>query len=132
MAEDYLLEDKSVQIRIKGNSMLPFLRNGDHVELARTKKNEYKIGDVVLARWKDGYVLHRIVFKGKKYFYLTGDNNLFQVESVIPESVIAGVITGHREGHPIEVKGITFRFKGVCWFLLRPFRWILIKFKKSK
>lgn len=132
MVEDFLLEDKPILIRVKGNSMLPFLREGDCVELYKSEKRAFKIGAVVLAKWQGRYVLHRIIFKGSKYCYLSGDNNLFQVERVNYESVIARVINCHREGKPIEVKGISFRYKGICWFLLRPLRWINVKIENSK
>ena len=130
--EDYLIEGKSIQIKVKGNSMLPFLFNGDNIELSKIEKGACKIGEVVLAKWKDGYVLHRVIFKGRKRFYLVGDNNLFQIERINPESVIARVISAHREGSSIDIQKIGPRIKGICWFLLRPFRWIMIKLKKSK
>lgn len=132
MVEDFLVEDKSILFRVKGNSMLPFLREGDCVELNRPEKRAFKIGEVVLAKWKGRYVLHRIIFKGSKYYYLSGDNNLFQVERINYESVIASVINCHREGTPIEVMGMSFRWKGIFRFLLRPMRWINLKIEKSK
>lgn len=132
IVEDFLLEDKPILIRVKGNSMLPFLREGDCVELYKSEKRAFKIGEVVLAKWKGRYVLHRIIFKGNKYYYLSGDNNLFQVERINYESVLAKVINCHRGGKPIEVMGIYFRYKGICWFFLRPLRWINLKINKSK
>lgn len=131
MVEDFLLEDKSILIRVKGNSMWPFLREGDCVELNRTEKRTLKIGEVVLAKWQGRYVLHRIIFKGSKYYYLSGDNNLFQVERVKYESVIARVINCHREGKSIKVKGISLHGKAILWFLLRPLRWINVKIEKN-
>jgi hypothetical protein len=68
----------------------------------------------------------------RKLIQASGDNNLIQVERVNYESVIARVINCHREGKPIEVKGISFRYKGICWFLLRPLRWINVKIDNSK
>ena len=49
-----------VPVPIKGNSMVPFLREGDTVYL-NSLTNEPKRGDVVLFRRADGsFVLHRI------------------------------------------------------------------------
>src|SRR5690606_41912248 len=91
-----------------------------------------KIGEGVWDKWKGRYVLHLIIFKGNKYYCLSGDNNLYQVERMNYKSVIASVITCHREGTPIEVMGMSFRWKGIFRFLLRPMRWINLKIEKSK
>lgn len=130
VVEDYLTEIRSVKIRIKGSSMLPFLKNGDQVDLESINFQKFGIGEIVLARWKEGYVLHRIVLIGKQYIYLAGDNNLFQIEKVKPDSIIAKVGGANRDDASMPVTGIRSRILGMSWFLLRPARWLVYKMNK--
>lgn len=55
---------RSVKFRVKGNSMMPLLRNGkDEVVVGPYDKEELKLFDVILFRQTDRYVLHRIIQK---------------------------------------------------------------------
>lgn len=69
-------EGKRVVIRVKGNSMLPFLRNEkDSVEL--DKATDLKCGDIVLAFVENRrFVLHRIIKTDGNKVVLMGDGNL--------------------------------------------------------
>lgn len=75
-----------------GDSMRPLIREGiDTVEI-RPVDASLKVGDVILFRNEDIYVLHRIMEIKGKYLVTLGDNN------VMPETVaadkVAGIMTG--------------------------------------
>ncbi len=60
--EENIKEGKSVLIKVKGYSMSPLLLDGiDEVRLVPFIKEELKRGDVILFRYKDRFVLHRII-----------------------------------------------------------------------
>ena len=111
-----LQEDKLVEIVVQGNSMRPFLNNGERILLKSIKNRALKTGDIVLAEFDSGYVLHRIVKKRKEYFVLAGDGNLSQKEQVTGESAIAF----------IPISSIS-RIAGLAWYFLRPLRCVVHK-----
>lgn len=80
--ERMLKEGKQVTLRAKGNSMLPFIRNGrDSVML--TGKFQLQKGDIVLAKTNQGtFVLHRIIRLNEQTITLMGDGNLREQKHV--------------------------------------------------
>lgn len=67
---------------VKGNSMLPLLREGDIVIITRVKPSEISIGDVIVFKTFTGtLVIHRVIgitVEDGRYYYVTkGDNNRF-------------------------------------------------------
>lgn len=85
-----LQEGREVVIMPKGNSMRPFIRGEvDSVRLQHTK--ELRVGDIVLARYKGHYVLHRIITIDGDKVTLMGDGNLQGVEEV-QKSDVTGVV----------------------------------------
>ena len=71
----FLEEGREVVLSPKGNSMLPFIREGkDSVILKKLPTEE--AGDIVLAKLPGRYVLHRIVDEDGNRLTLMGDGNL--------------------------------------------------------
>lgn len=69
-------EGKRVIVRVKGSSMLPFLR-GDKDSVELEKASEIKCGDIVLAYVEEcRFVLHRIIKIDGEHIVLMGDGNL--------------------------------------------------------
>ncbi|MEM0004003.1 MAG: signal peptidase I [Desulfurococcaceae archaeon] len=67
---------------VKGNSMLPLLREGDIVIIMNVKPSEINTGDVIVFKTFTGtLVIHRVIgitVEDNKYYYVTkGDNNPF-------------------------------------------------------
>lgn len=131
-----LRDGGTVSFCISGNSMLPFLRNGERVTLIR--KSEYLPGDIVLARTdrdryckdglscrnkdvlpnsgKDGLVvLHYVVSFGDGIYKLMGSANLRQVEYCRAED-IAGYV----------IMPIISRHKIMSWHKFLPIRRYLL------
>ena len=66
--ESEIKSGRRVKFRVKGNSMMPLLRNGkDEVVVGPYDKEELKLFDVILFRQTDRYVLHRIIQKRGRY-----------------------------------------------------------------
>lgn len=60
--EESIKEGSPVRIRVRGNSMSPLLLDGiDVVTLRPFVRGELKIGDIILFRYREGFMLHRII-----------------------------------------------------------------------
>lgn len=94
-------EGKTVYIRVRGDSMRPFLHTDDLVLLAPASTEKLEIGKIVLANTADKKtVLHRIYRMSYNRIYLMGDRNIQQQE-MVSENDILGVATHilNREKH---------------------------------
>ncbi len=79
---------KPVTIVAKGDSMKPQIKDGDRIEVRQTL--DYKIGDILIFRYRATLLVHRLVKLDWQY-YCKGDN-AFRIE-VIPENAILGKVT---------------------------------------
>lgn len=91
--EEMLREGHEVQLRVKGYSMRPLLRNErDIVVLAPYHPGEeLHCGDIVLFRYHGRHVLHRIVHIDATQLTLAGDGNYRVWEHCQPNDV-AGIV----------------------------------------
>lgn len=121
------LENKDVIITVEGSSMWPFFKSGV-TKVKLSKKNEYKRLDVVLARYNNRYVLHRIVFKGKRFIYLRGDG-LLRREVIEAYDIYAKVVS-YTNKKEIKTSNFFYKFRVRIWLLLRPIRRIFLLFRK--
>jgi len=128
--EQFFLEVKNmikngykVKISVFGNSMTPFLKEGDLAVLNKFEKKHLSCGDVVLSYYNNSYILHRIVkIKGNNVI-LSGDGNFFQVEKININDILAKVIDVYRNNRSIKFRD--YRWK--IWYKLRFFRLICSK-----
>lgn len=109
-------------VGVTGRSMLPYLRPGRDVALLRPADGDCRPGDIVLARWGDAVVLHRVISADGGRLTLMGDGNLRQTELVDADDVVGRVDMVCRDGRR------QFRPSGACvWRRLRPVRRMLLK-----
>lgn len=123
IAQEFLESGQQVKFTLKGFSMLPFLRQGDAIWLEAAKYSELRTGDILLVKWKGLFILHRLVFRNRTQLYLAGDNNLFRIEKVSCEDVMARVTRFERKGKQVSAAGAEQRIRGILWFMMRPARW---------
>ena len=89
--EELIKRDKEVIIRAKGNSMLPYIKDGkDSVVLAQPK--DLAVGDIVLARVQERFVMHRIISITGNTCTMMGDGNIRGTEVFFKEDAIGKVI----------------------------------------
>lgn len=111
-----------VPVPVAGNSMCPFLQDGDMVYLDRLTR-PVRRGDVVLFTRPGGrYVLHRILGSaGNDLFWLLGDNQM-QPE-IVPGHRIHGIASAaRRRGKQVTPKSPVWRFYAGPWLTLRRCR----------
>lgn len=120
--KESLAVGNQVKFRVVGNSMRPFLREGDQVVIQEANQHDYQRGAILLAHWKDGYVLHRLVRYRGDFVWLAGDNNLVQLEQIPVEQIIAVVVCAYRGEKRVLKQSFWVRIVGMLWFHARPLR----------
>lgn len=86
---DSINNGDAVQLRVRGNSMYPCLREGDIVLLSPFEDAEIKPGVVVLFAYGESHLLHRVIFRKDDKLIIQGDNVFSHVEKVKMNNVIA-------------------------------------------
>ena len=125
LVDELLREGKEVVITPKGNSMLPFIRNGrDEVVLTRLKRPA-EVGDILLVKIGTRFVMHRVFEAEEDKITLMGDGNIVGKEYCTISDVIGIVTEIHKYGGRVVKPG-----KGRLWRTLRPFRRYILAFYK--
>lgn len=130
--ERLLAEGLHVTLKVKGNSMLPFIHGGrDSVTLEAPAR--ISRGDIVLARIGQGqYVLHRIIATKGNVFILMGDGNCHGTERCMRHDICGRavkILTPHR---CTSTDTPYMHMAGTAWRLLRPVRrWLLAIYKRT-
>lgn len=125
-----LAQGKNVKIPVTGDSMSPFLVNGDVVELCASVEKKIKRGSIVLACFNRKYVLHRVVRQKEGRIWMAGDGNLGQVEEVTETDVRAIAYRAFRGDRSWMCDTVVYRWLGILWFGLRPCRRVWNKILK--
>lgn len=115
-----------VTLRIKGNSMFPFMADGrDCVVLQQAKT--ISAGDVVLAFIPPRtYVLHRVYKLSGDRLLLMGDGNLHDVEICHRDDVVGKVVGIIRAGRYVDAAAAAERWRAWMWRHLLPVRRYLL------
>lgn len=92
-----------VTITIRGNSMQPMLRDGrEKVVLRRYEGDELQRGDVMLFRYRGGYVLHRVVSIDGERIVFSGDGNYKLYEQATTKDIVARMVAYVKDGRRVE------------------------------
>jgi signal peptidase len=118
---------KTAKFNLRGNSMRPCLYEGDQVVLVSISSIKLQVGQIVLAKYQNNYVLHRLVKIKNDQIWLAGDGNVAQVEIVTKTALIAAVKQVFREEKELIVTSRFQYMKGMLWYYSRPFRYIIKK-----
>lgn len=83
-------QKKSIRVIVNGNSMYPILCDGDYINILI--KTKYSVGDVIVFYYEfdKNYLIHRIVARHGKFFYVKGDN-AFRIEKIKSKDIIGYV-----------------------------------------
>lgn len=123
LIRSFICEGKNVIITATGDSMRPFLRDGEDKVVMSTLKASPKKNDVLFYLRDDGtYVLHR-VFKVKKGEYIMlGDAQLTPEYGITDRHIIAVASTFIRNGKQISCNSFLYLTAVRLWRMLYPFR----------
>ena len=118
----------TVKLKLVGNSMYPFLRNGrDSVVLSPFHKDDLKRGSVALFKYKNTYVLHRIITVNDGVYTFRGDGNIKLTERVYIDDIVALMIgVEYASGQKCVCNSFWWRSSSFLWLALYPFRRYLL------
>lgn len=116
-----LAEGHKVELKTKGNSMLPFIV-GDRDSVLLCRHENLEAGDIVLAEIRPKhYVLHRIYAISSNKLILMGDGNIRGTEQCLKENILGKVeLILKADGRKI-VPG-----KAFAWKCLLPLRRLIL------
>jgi len=125
LIEETLLQDSSFNLKVKGHSMRPFLRDElSSVILVKPEKIEKNA--ICLFKYKDKIVLHRLRKIINDQYHFIGDTQK-NYEVVLKENIIAKVKSIKTKNKETNTKNNCYRLKVNLWYLLKPLRRIFLK-----
>lgn len=127
--QELLRQGKSVRIRVRGSSMLPFLRHNDDALLAPPEGKRIRKGTVVVAQTDESdIVLHRIrQITSDGSITLLGDGNTNRFEHTDRSRIIAVVTRYYRGRHSFSPESPPMRLVGLLWCYMHPWRRHLLR-----
>ena len=104
-----------VRMTVNGASMLPFIFDGDTVEIARLRKSPL-LGDVLLVRLaEERYVLHRVVRAEGNAVFVRGDAQRHSEGPVMLCDILGKVLVSERRGRKRILPEGMWRLAGLAW-----------------
>jgi hypothetical protein len=106
---------QSVRLTTNGSSMLPFIHDGETVELVPPRSSLMR-GDIVLAQSEeDRYVLHRVVRIEGDGVYLRGDAQKHREGPLPRQAVLGRAVTTSRHGRVRVLDRGVWHWLGLVW-----------------
>ncbi len=130
VVEEKLKTGGTVEIPIRGTSMLPLLHEGRDTVVLTAVSGRLKKFDLPLYRRENGaFVLHRVIGADEKGYVMCGDNQWVREKGVEDGQLIGLVCEINRNGKKIDVN--SFRYKSYCrfWYMLLPVRKYIVKIR---
>lgn len=121
--EELLSEGQCVIIRVKGHSMRPFMRSDrTSVRIAPLTDSERKlvsVGDIVLFRYRDHHIMHRIRRIEEDRITLAGDGNYRLWEHCSHDDIV-GMVTDvmSYKGRSISCNSRLWRNASTLWLAI--------------
>ena len=121
-----ILEDgHTLRFRARGESMNPFIRNGDILEVQPVSGDNYRRGDVLLCKLESQRIVaHRVISiqgeKGRRSLVMKGDSAPCKDGITNYEQVLGRVVSVERGGKEIRIDSTKQRLSALVWnYLVR-------------
>ena len=121
----------SVRFRAPGDSMRPFIMDGDAITVSPVDPLAVKRGDIILYCFKGGVIAHSVVRirrrqDGEPLFILRGDLLCSADEPVEPQQILGRVVSVQRGGRSIYLDSTRARMMRTAYTLaFRLKRWVV-------
>lgn len=97
---------KSLKIKTFGNSMYPFLYDGDIVDFKRNKFSRVKVNDIITVRKNRELFTHRVIYishNSRSHYLITkGDTNFTTDGKIHPKQILGKLYQIKRNGKIIN------------------------------
>ena len=126
--EQIISTGKTVELKVEGNSMRPYLRGGkDVIVVSPFQAEDLKPGTIVLFRYRNDYIFHRIIKIKNDVLIIQGDGTYKQYEEAQKSDVI-GIVSRiiRPSGKQVSTNTYLSGFYWRCWRFLRPVRRYLL------
>ena len=124
--EDYLAQHGTLTYSNTGTSMEPLLRQGrDLFTVTRKTGERCRVGDVVLFRRGENYVLHRVIAVREADYVTLGDNAVNPEYGVREEDILGVMSSFVRRGKEHRANAPLVRAYTALWLCTRPARVLL-------
>jgi signal peptidase I len=125
LARQILAQGNSLRFRAVGMSMRPMIQNGDLLEVIPVRKEDIRLGDVLLYEHAAGLLFaHRVVRivdnQGEQAFLLQGDAVRAVDGNILPHQILGRVIGIERGKHVRRLNSLPQHILAVGLALLLP------------
>lgn len=131
--EDMINSGATVPLYVSGNSMTPFLADGqDIVRLRACTQEDFRRGRILLFRRDDGsLVLHRIIKLLPDGMLLMNGDAQSWCEKTDRKHAIAAVYEIEHGGKICSADSFLLNVRDTLWMLLKPFRrWLMALWRR--
>ncbi len=135
LAGELLGNGNALRFRACGNSMHPFIKDGDILTITPTDSVNLKNGDIAFYRKADGKpAAHRIIGKKKitekRLFLIRGDGYVSGPEEVPAEDIMGIVSKVERDDIELRLNSAHKKLAATTWSKTQSIRWFLYRIKR--
>ena len=124
LSEEILTRGASLRFKAKGNSMRPFIKDGDVLVITPVDFSEVQRGDVILFRQGERALVHRLVSRRGdegEILIVKGDAYLSPDPPLHADQVLGKVTRVGRDGRRVNLDRGVWRWAGVRLWGTPPF-----------
>ncbi len=136
LAAQLLADGTSVLLPARGNSMLPFVREGDILTIEAMKDATPQIDDIVFFRSPHGSpMVHRVIAirhaSAADSFLIRGDASTGIPDCVEQRHVLGRMVSLTRNGRTLDANSRLRRIAAGLWRNLFPIRWVFNRLRPT-
>jgi len=121
LAAEALVSFGQLRLRVTGTSMLPALRPGDELQFHSRRTESTSLGDIVLFRRANAFVIHRVVALSNTELVTQGDALAVPDPPVNKADVLGTLVSVTRRDRRMSWNPSTHASVGVTRWLFRRF-----------
>lgn len=121
--EAVLATGHEVKFLLRGHSMRPLMHDGrDTLVVAPVRDEEMRVGEIVLFRYHERHILHRIIRRKGDQLVLAGDGNYHLKECCSTADVVGRLVRVERKsGKVVHCDSRAWHMRSFCWLIIPPF-----------
>lgn len=105
----------SFRTKVFGQSMYPFLLDGDIVTLQKKEFNSLAVGDIICVSKNKKMFVHRVIYRTHKYLITKGDNNRI-ADGKVSKNNIIGIVKKIKRGYQTFKPDDFYLFQSTLYF----------------